>query len=214
MREFLGAVALGTALVMLMASSAFAAKTPQPTADQLKAHLVALDAMPTGWSLDTSPPPAASQTQGFCNGPNVQAMVEAIPGNQNSAVAFIENPTAGPRVSEFLASYPTVKAAKQFMATLSKAAKTCTAWDGTSSSGSAYHYTLAPENVPKAADQTIGLRISAASPDSSGLAGNGDAIFHRSGPVIISVNQAGLSLDPAITARTMAKALKAADPIL
>jgi hypothetical protein len=211
------ALALCASSVVVFGSTAFAEPKAkrQPTVEQLQAHLLALEDMPVGYALDQTPPTGASQTLGFCNGPNFLAMVEAIPGSQHAGVSYEKNPVTGPVLGESAYSFPTTKAAKSLFAQMKKVAKGCTAWDGTSPSGNAYHYTLTASSAAKAGDQSLSYRLTAGLPDRPGtISSAGDVALVRSGRVVVNVQQTGLTLDSELTPQYVVKALKKIDPLL
>ncbi len=213
MKKWVDVILPVAALVLLAASPAEAATRP-PTAEQLQAHMLQLEDMPTGWIVDGMPPIDPSPTEGFCNGPNVAAMVAAIPGSRSGYTAFLKDPTAGPQIAEGIYSFSRVKDAKHLMAQMSHLAKACSAWDTTSATGLAAHYTLSPEAAGKVADQSLAMLYRASLVDHpSSVTATGDGRFARSGRVVVVVTQGGSSFDPALSRRLLAKALQRAEPL-
>lgn len=177
------------------APSAKGANKGSLTASQIQPALLTLSDMPTGFAQE--PPDKDHKKSGVCGHPPV---TQAVPASAEVEATYSKG-TLGPFINHFIASYPDAKTAAKFMETF-KVNLDCTTYKDESG----MDRTISAVNFPKKGDDTIAIRVKGT--------GTADIVYVRVGQIVFAVGQAGLAVEPDLTAvmvdKAVAKAAKLA----
>src|SRR5262245_59592289 len=143
-------------LAGLVVASALAAPPAQAQAPDLRAALLTLDDLPTGWTAAAVGPPAAT-TPAFCTGEPMEQLAWA-------AEATFQKRDAGPALELSIATLVQRLAvlelpdATDFMDRLAGLPVPCD-WDETARSGDTGHLALQRLSFPRVGDRSDALRL-------------------------------------------------------
>jgi len=154
---------------------------PTLNTDQLKAALLTLDDLGTGWAEVR--PEFVPANNGGCNGPNLAARSD---GNQGVAFFAAErDPSIGPYVDHFLIAYPTIEAATAAMAS-HLASTACGEFET-----DGYTHRIQKMADPKLGDEGFAVRFtsSARRDGQERYYGVSDVFYFRVGAIVVVMDE-------------------------
>lgn len=170
--------------------------SPTPTvlgADALKTHLLTVEDLPTGFSVDEDDTDANGTISS--TDPHCRALVDLMnsdgkpPGAIASADTSFTKSELGPNIATGLASFPTAQAAQSLLDTVSKAMQGCSRLTETDKDGTSYDFAVAPLKSPTVGDASSATRMSA---DIGGYPAQVDIVLARVGSTLLYVANTGL----------------------
>jgi predicted small secreted protein len=178
------------------------------TEEQLRAALLTINDMPTGFTLDaTNKKDSNSNFQGC----EQLAGLEQRSDTENGIDVSFTKGGFGPFVSESLGQ-KTEQGAKDALDKFANAFSACKTVRSIGSDGKAIELKLSPLSFPKLGDDTFALRMSG---DAEGITVGFDVVVIRRSGVMILILNAGIgSPDSAITETVARKALEKVDKVM
>jgi hypothetical protein len=167
-----------------------------PSEESVRAALLTLQDMPTGWTTDPTPS-TDSGTDTLCN----------IPSAKQQRLVFadldLQKSELGPFFSQTIGIYET-GAAKKLMDDAVKILETCREWETTNSDGTKFTLKLAPMSFGKVGEQTFAFRMTGTS---GGFPIQADVVYSREGDVLMVVTYltVGLNAPDTTLTETLAK---------
>jgi hypothetical protein len=216
-RRTIAVLAVACAAAALTAAPATARKVkhPAPTSTTLAAiapeklapGLLAINDMPTGWAVNPSATlPAASATAGACGGPNAEMRAQTAGRQSYAAAAFLKDPLVGPGLTELVQVFPDVTHAKTILTTDETLITKCPTYKTIDDrTGKPVTITFGAVSFTPLGDQTLAFR------ETYGIDGGStvtyDTVEIRSGRLVMTIAQSGLTIDSTLTAEYAKKAL-------
>ncbi|MGD9890125.1 MAG: hypothetical protein AB7R89_28220 [Dehalococcoidia bacterium] len=188
------------ASVATTAPTATATPPPRgtPSEADVRAALITLQDLPTGWTIDPDPDTDEDDGEGtICDIPSArQSRLVSVEAN-------FQKGTIGPFISHAISVYQD-GAAKQLMDDAVKILETCREWETTNDDGSPLVMKLTPLSFAKVGEQTFAFR---ATMTSGGFPFQADIVYLRDGDVmhVVTYMTVGVTAPDTELTETLAK---------
>jgi hypothetical protein len=170
------------------------------TAEELKAALITVSDLPSGYSISPEDEEATEEDDdSYCDDMDPS---KTVPASVEAEASF-QKEMFGPFVGSGVAQYASADEAKRFMAEARKVFDVCASYDQTDEDGTTSHITVREMSFPKKGDDSFAMKLTA----TGTFPFVGDMVWARDGSLVYAVSQAGIgSIDHDLTSRLADKA--------
>jgi len=182
-----------------------------PTTAELRARLLTLADLPTGFVSDSDTADANGEMSSA--DPHCRAMTDLMNSDGHPAGALATADASftrsqfGPNIATGLAGFATPEAAQQLLAGVTEAMHTCTKLTETDKDGSSYDFLVAPLSFPATGDASGAIRVVT---DVDDLPAQVDIVLVRVGSTLLYVADTGFGTadtDPNLTQQVVSRAV-------
>lgn len=174
---------------------------------ELKAALLTVQDLPTGYTLDTSPDEDDDETQGSSEecSDRFEALTEAEEQDDTTEAEVSFEGGLGVVLEQGLESYPDEEIPAERFDQVVEVLNDCPSFTSTEADGTNTEFTISPLSFPKLGDDTIALNIKVKTSEFDGVL---NFAVVRLGRNVMSIGQGGLTADAAVLEQVARKGLE------